>query len=124
MCDKEQSILFQALSKHGKVFGGNLMIAVIPCIEKNIMEYNGKENVMDASDISMKLSTTSSKTPIRPLTAAYQAASSTHQVKSLPVSIDMLLYSPLGWCSVAVVGSCFTIGFLGYISTINTITCE
>lgn len=75
--------VYQALSKHGKVYGGNLMIAVVPCIEKSIMGNQGKENVMDNSinDITMKtVVKTPSRPPIRPLTAAYQAASSNNQV--------------------------------------------
>jgi hypothetical protein len=63
------------------------MIAVIPCIEKNIMACTGKENIteineMANTDVSMKLmSITPSRAPIRPLTAAYQAVSSTNQVQ-------------------------------------------
>lgn len=77
------SILLQALSKHGKVYGGNLMIAVVPCIEKSIMGNQGKENMMNSSvsDVTMKtMVNTPSRPPIRPLTAAYQAASSNNQV--------------------------------------------
>ncbi|KAK3726984.1 hypothetical protein QZH41_014718, partial [Actinostola sp. cb2023] len=77
----------KALSKHGKVFGGNLMIAVIPCIEKRcFIENQGKENTIllndqTITDVSMKtMNATPSRAPIRPLTAAYQAVSSSHQV--------------------------------------------
>ncbi|KAK7479778.1 hypothetical protein BaRGS_00028958 [Batillaria attramentaria] len=76
----------KALSKNGKVFGGRMMIGVLPCIDKSIMEE--KENsefgttpvtpqmagALDPSAVR------SPATPIRPLTAAYAAARSEYEV--------------------------------------------
>ncbi|EDO31992.1 predicted protein, partial [Nematostella vectensis] len=74
----------KALSKNGKVYSSNIMIGVMPCIEKSLMEDCGKENTMrhmetSKMDVSVNPATPS-RLPIRPLTAAYQAASSNHQV--------------------------------------------
>lgn len=76
----------KALSKNGKVFGGRMMIGVLPCIDKSVMEE--KENAefgcapvtpqmggtLDASSVR------SPATPIRPLTAAYAASRSEYEV--------------------------------------------
>lgn len=105
----------KALSKNGKIFGGNIMIGATPCIDKGVME-GGKENLYStnlAVTPTSKRSMVSfqededlakKKTPIRPLTAAYQAASSNHEVvpdhntpqKSTSVISKTLEYM-LGW---------------------------
>lgn len=81
----------KALSKNGKVFGGSIMIGVLPCIDKSIMS-DEKENYnisqMMASgtpgNLSLQNSMTASgstrNTPIRPLTAAYKAAKNENEV--------------------------------------------
>ncbi|XP_013408984.1 nucleoporin NUP53 [Lingula anatina] len=75
----------KALSKNGKVFG-NIMVGVTPCIDKSIMD-GEKENrdmssTLDTStqNTSVRDSSSMTKVGIRPLTAAYQAASADHQV--------------------------------------------
>ena len=74
------------------------MIAVVPCIEKSVMENPGKENVMltndqTIADVSMKtMNPTPSRAPIRPLTAAYQAVSSNHQVYTMG---EVILSNPV-----------------------------
>ena len=84
----------KALSKNGKVIGSSIMIGVRPCIDKNVME--GKEGDATTSFVSsgtpsrsfsLRTASTGSQesdgqrnTPIRPLTAAYKAASSNHEV--------------------------------------------
>ncbi|XP_071853520.1 nucleoporin NUP35-like isoform X2 [Apostichopus japonicus] len=104
----------KALSKNGKIFGGNIMIGATPCIDKGVMEV-GKENLYSntLAETPTSKRTVSfqedgdygkRKTPIRPLTAAYQAASSTHEVvpdhntpqKSTSVISKTLEYM-LGW---------------------------
>ncbi|KAJ8050761.1 Nucleoporin NUP35 [Holothuria leucospilota] len=80
----------KALSKNGKIFGGNIMIGATPCIDKGVME-GGKENLYSTNlagtptnkrtlSITEEPDLTKRKTPIRPLTAAYQAVSSNHEV--------------------------------------------
>ncbi len=85
----------KALSKNGKVLGNSIMIGVRPCIDKHAME--GRESDATTSFVSSppsfgtpnrsirtvstgSESETQRNTPIRPLTAAYQAASSNHEV--------------------------------------------
>ena len=76
----------KALSKNGKIFGNNMMVGVKQCIDKNFMFATGKENLPKSPTTSLSVSSDvaapspSRKTPIRPLTAAYQAASSDLQV--------------------------------------------
>ncbi|XP_028399711.1 nucleoporin NUP35-like [Dendronephthya gigantea] len=75
----------KALSKNGKIFGNNMMVGVKQCIDKNFMFETGKENLPSSitkSTISsdVAVSSPSRKTPIRPLTAAYHAASSDLEV--------------------------------------------
>ncbi|CAB4024967.1 nucleoporin NUP53-like, partial [Paramuricea clavata] len=72
----------KALSKNGKIFGNNMMVGVKQCIDKSFMFETGKENLPTSATTSLSVSSDvaapspSRKTPIRPLTAAYQAASS------------------------------------------------
>lgn len=73
----------KALSKNGKVYGSDIMVGVVPCIEKSVMETCGKENILntpDRNETSMTSSTSNKPAPMRPLTAAYQAARSDHQI--------------------------------------------
>lgn len=75
----------KALSKNGKIYGSDIMVGVVPCIDKSVMETFRKENISTPSTTNrnetMVTSTTSSKpVPVRPLTAAYQAARSDHRV--------------------------------------------
>lgn len=75
----------KALSKNGKVYGSGIMVGVMPCIEKGVMQAYGKENMHTPSSSDRNepqvISPASSKpAPVRPLTAAYQAARSDHQV--------------------------------------------
>ncbi|XP_038053352.1 nucleoporin NUP35-like isoform X2 [Patiria miniata] len=81
----------KALSKNGKVFGGNIMVGVMPCIDKSVMEGGDQCNAStlqsntpsrypmtpQAEEVEASQRPTSS---IRPLTAAYKAASSNHEV--------------------------------------------
>ncbi|XP_041366621.1 nucleoporin NUP35-like isoform X2 [Gigantopelta aegis] len=78
----------KALSKNGKIFEGTIMVGVLPCIDKNILE-----DFRDAKDMSCttpamlqtantpsmlnnsSIKTTSTGTPIRPLAAAYRSRS-------------------------------------------------
>ncbi|XP_077986343.1 nucleoporin NUP35-like [Glandiceps talaboti] len=65
-----------ALSKNGKVFGNSIMVGVTFCIEKSAMQVPS-----DNVSISTPSQIECHKSPaIRPLTAAYQAASSPYQV--------------------------------------------
>lgn len=88
----------QALSKNGKVFGSGVMVGVQQCVDKVIAlcsNYNCVyvesflllQAVMSASGAAATTSTATpvthvlpKQTTIRPLTAAYQAASSGHEV--------------------------------------------
>ncbi|XP_067654547.1 nucleoporin NUP35-like [Haliotis asinina] len=75
----------KALSKNGKVFGNSMMVGVLPCIDKNVMDDN-KENddTMATPTLNMSrladTSTSSKHTPIRPLTSAYQASRTDYEV--------------------------------------------
>ncbi|XP_063400373.1 nucleoporin NUP35-like [Mytilus trossulus] len=78
----------KALSKNGRMFAGNIMVGVTPCIDKSVME--DKENpsfsgtpvlgLMDTPVTSKGTPGTSKGTPIRPLTAAYKSARSENDV--------------------------------------------
>lgn len=73
----------KALSKNGKIYGSNIMVGVMPCIEKSVLEVAGKENISSTPlrpETSTVPSSFNNAAPMRPLTAAYQAASSDHQV--------------------------------------------
>ncbi|ELT94444.1 hypothetical protein CAPTEDRAFT_171777 [Capitella teleta] len=78
----------KALSKNGKVFGNSIMVGVTACIDKSVMA-----DVQDVSNLhhssfldssyarqSTPGATRDNHAPIRPLTAAYKAASSEHEV--------------------------------------------
>ncbi|KAK2154866.1 hypothetical protein LSH36_255g01006 [Paralvinella palmiformis] len=85
----------KALSKNGRIFGGCIMVGVTPCIDKAAMVNDDKENT-DSTFRTSFMGTptkatllqqsmcdnfnTSQTTPIRPLTAAYKAAQSDHEV--------------------------------------------
>ncbi|CAH1786028.1 unnamed protein product [Owenia fusiformis] len=86
----------KALSKNGKIFGNSIMVGVSPCIDKSIMEAVPASSV-NTSQLShlntsqfpgghtphladMSCDQSMRPTPIRPLTAAYRAASSEHEV--------------------------------------------
>ena len=86
-----------ALGRHGRVMGGTLMIGVIPSQGEqqiNASQNNSQINVQKESyskrgnlensayitDISSNLVSTPSKS-IRPLTQAYKAAQSEHEVR-------------------------------------------
>ncbi|XP_065844650.1 nucleoporin NUP35-like [Oscarella lobularis] len=64
----------KALSKNGKIFGGGIMIGVQSCIDKSAMESSGVIELSSAQGPS-------SKSGIRPLTAAYRANASMHDVE-------------------------------------------
>jgi len=74
----------KALSKNGKIYGSDIMVGVVPCIEKGVMEAYGKENIHtctpNRNETGSTSSTPSKPAAMRPLTAAYQAARSNHQV--------------------------------------------
>ncbi|XP_041467160.1 nucleoporin NUP35-like [Lytechinus variegatus] len=84
----------KALSKNGKVFGGNIMVGVTPCIDKGVMSGGTSDSygvnttgIGDAPITPAKRlasqseeQETTRRTPIRPLTAAYKAASNPHEV--------------------------------------------
>lgn len=74
----------KALSKNGKVYGSDIMVGVMSCIEKGVMEASRKEDI-NSSPLRLETGTTVSTSinksaPMRPLTAAYQAVRSDHQV--------------------------------------------
>ncbi|XP_064635235.1 nucleoporin NUP35-like [Lineus longissimus] len=79
----------KALSKNGKVFGNGIMVGVQPCIDKSVME-SDRDNHLHQSMLGTPIQqigpgesfNTSKSTPMRPLTAAYRAASSDHEVVS------------------------------------------
>jgi nuclear pore complex protein Nup53 len=80
----------KALSKNGKVFGGSIMIGVVPCIDKSVMEYSDKENntsflaaqqssfLSPADDCRLRLA--GKPTSIRPLTGSFKAHSNDTEV--------------------------------------------
>lgn len=75
----------KALSKSGRIFGDQIMVGVTPCIVKSVMSTT--TNQTDISSMSNHSAANQSAaldqsraTSIRPLTAAYRAASSEHEV--------------------------------------------
>ncbi|KAK7098326.1 nucleoporin NUP35-like isoform X2 [Littorina saxatilis] len=76
----------KALSKNGKVYGGRMMIGVLPCIDKSVMENKENGDVCSTPvtphmmPIDLNSSVRSVGTPIRPLTAAYAASRSEYEV--------------------------------------------
>eukprot|EP00057_Strongylocentrotus_purpuratus_P001635 XP_001200424.2 PREDICTED: nucleoporin NUP53 [Strongylocentrotus purpuratus] len=86
----------KALSKNGKVFGGNVMVGVTPCIDKGVMSGGTSDSygvnttgIMDTPITPAKRLVSQNaepeavrRTPIRPLTAAYKAASNPHEVRT------------------------------------------
>lgn len=82
----------KALCKNGKIFCGNMMIGVTPCIHKDVMSESMKENVstMARSPLTFSIRNrefSGSKTPnsfsgMRPLSQAYSAAAGEHAVTS------------------------------------------
>lgn len=75
----------KALSKNGKVFNGNMMIGVSPCIDKSAMADSMKENIPSRFNLSASVASEDEGTPsrlstVRPLTRAYQTASREHEV--------------------------------------------
>lgn len=79
----------KALGKNGKIFAGNMMIGVQPCIDKHVMSDSIKENLSVTSPLyfsptydagSGERSTAGKVTGIRPLTQAYRTAASNHEV--------------------------------------------
>ncbi|PRD26999.1 UNVERIFIED_CONTAM: Nucleoporin [Trichonephila clavipes] len=84
----------KALSKNGKVFSGNIMIGVKPCIEMDVMESCKDNSIKETSLISASNSlTTDPLEPtkpnlknIRPLTQAYQSPNAQAQVNPVKSS--------------------------------------
>ncbi|XP_076819094.1 nucleoporin NUP35-like isoform X2 [Clavelina lepadiformis] len=82
----------KALSRNGKIFPGNVMVGVMPCIDVKIMFGSNHLSARTPAVIQSPAAsnTSQSGTPlrhkkpgsIRPLTAAYNAASSDNQVTS------------------------------------------
>ncbi|XP_064603191.1 nucleoporin NUP35-like [Liolophura sinensis] len=83
----------KALSKHGKVFGGNIMVGVTPCIDKTVMVEEEKENrsmsqlsfmqtpgTPSTSYVDSPAMNSSRYSAIRPLTATYKAVRSENEV--------------------------------------------
>lgn len=79
----------KALSKNGKILGNNIMVGVSHCIDKKVMDGEKENENTNTSCPSYNTPTnrfTSTpkgqlrNTPIRPLTAAYMAAKSEHEV--------------------------------------------
>ncbi|KAI8486924.1 Nucleoporin nup35 [Branchiostoma belcheri] len=79
----------KALSKNGKVFGGSIMVGVTLCIDKSVMEQTVEPSTETSSSSAVftpirprhqSEGAVSRHTPIRPLTAAYKAASNEHEV--------------------------------------------
>ncbi|XP_076031751.1 nucleoporin 35 [Oratosquilla oratoria] len=69
----------KALSKNGKIFGGNIMVGVVPCTDKTVTEE--KENV----PVGLATPTTPTVKPnMRPLTQAYQTAHAELEVAPKP----------------------------------------
>nr|XP_022343203.1 nucleoporin NUP53-like [Crassostrea virginica] len=70
----------KALSKDGKIFNNCVMIGVKPCIDKVVMDRDRKACLPEEHSVDLNTSTATRNTPIRPLTAAYKAARSDHEV--------------------------------------------
>ncbi len=78
----------KALSKNGKVFGSSIMVGVAPCIDKSVMNDESRfpANITLLSTPTRPLTpcgppgSSQQTTPMRPLTAAYRAAKSEHDV--------------------------------------------
>jgi len=81
-----------ALGRHGRIMGGTLMIGVVPCQgDTNLNTTHNNSNILDQkssvgrldnsniANISSSLGNTTNKS-IRPLTQAYKAAQSEHEV--------------------------------------------
>lgn len=68
-----------ALSKNGKVFGGTIMIGVKPCIDKAVLSSFAQHEVPGAPEPISPVKPSG----MRPLTAAYQASNSVHEVKPM-----------------------------------------
>ena len=81
-----------ALGRHGRIMGGTLMIGVVPCQgDNNLNTTHNNSNILDQrssvgrldnsniANISSSLGNTTNKS-IRPLTQAYKAAQSEHEV--------------------------------------------
>ena len=81
-----------ALGRHGRIMGGTLMIGVVPCQgDTNLNTTHNTSNILDhkssvgrldnsnIANISSSLGNTTNKS-IRPLTQAYKAAQSEHEV--------------------------------------------
>ncbi|XP_074645739.1 nucleoporin NUP35-like [Tubulanus polymorphus] len=75
----------KALSKNGKVFGNGIMVGVQMCIDVSVMNVGNQCNQSNLNTPitgarGTPIGGAARGTPIRPLTAAYIAASSDHQV--------------------------------------------
>lgn len=79
----------KALGKNGKIFSGNMMIGVQPCIDKYVMNESMKENLSMMSPLQFTpthegsfsdKSASNKLSGIRPLTNAYRTAASSHEV--------------------------------------------
>eukprot|EP00105_Crassostrea_gigas_P028953 XP_011450752.1 PREDICTED: nucleoporin NUP53 [Crassostrea gigas] len=70
----------KALSKDGKIFNNCVMIGVKPCIDKVVMDRDRKASLAEEHSLDLNTSSAARNTPIRPLTAAYKAARSDHEV--------------------------------------------
>lgn len=87
-CGNWMHILYQsklqatkALSKNGKVFGNGIMVGVQRCIDKSVIEGHTVSSVtVGAARPPTPTFGGQRPSSIRPLTAAYQAASASHQV--------------------------------------------
>lgn len=73
----------KALSKNGKVFGSSIMVGVNPCIDKSVMDSDadsGHTSLLSTPTQPVVNCGSTQHTPIRPLTAAYKAATTEHDV--------------------------------------------
>ncbi|XP_070581985.1 nucleoporin NUP35-like isoform X2 [Ptychodera flava] len=71
----------KALSKNSKVFGNSIMVGVTPCIDKSVMYGTDESTTQNISTSTLSEAIDAHRSPaIRPLTAAYQAASSQNEV--------------------------------------------
>lgn len=76
----------KALSKNGKMFAGNIMVGVTPCIDKSVMDDKENTSVFGTPMqhtpglVSKGTPSQSGGTPIRPLTSAYRSARGENEV--------------------------------------------
>jgi len=70
----------KALSKNGKVIGNNIMVGVTLCLDRTVTGGTAEPCTQTVGSFCEPTSTSHVSTPIRPLTAAYKAATTENEV--------------------------------------------